>query len=90
MLVKYSDAFVFMPGGFGTLDEVFETMTLIQTRKIEAFPLVAMGSEFWAPLIDFAIKSMVREGTIKPDEVDVLRTDSPKEALEYVRSVTRS
>jgi len=87
MLVKYSRAFVFMPGGFGTLDEVFETMTLIQTNKIGAFPLVAMGTEFWQPLIDFARDSMVREGTIVAGEVDVLTTDSPSEALEYVRGV---
>ncbi|MHC4959524.1 MAG: LOG family protein [Planctomycetota bacterium] len=90
MLVKYSDAFVFMPGGFGTLDEVFETMTLIQTGKIDAFPLVAMGVDFWEPLIEFAVKSMVRERTIRADEVGVVRTDSPEEALEYVRRVTQA
>lgn len=88
MLVKYSTAFIFMPGGFGTMDEVFETMTLIQTGKIESFPLVAMGTAFWAPLIDFVRDSMLREGTIGPDEVSVLATDDPGEALAYVERVS--
>src|SRR6185312_13288512 len=53
MLVKYSYGFIAMPGGFGTLDEIFETVTLLQTRKIAGFPLVFMGSQYWDPLIDF-------------------------------------
>jgi len=88
MLVKYSTAFIFMPGGFGTMDEVFETMTLIQTKKIESFPLVAMGKEFWAPLIDFVRESMLREGTIGSNEVSVFTTDDPLEALAYVEQVS--
>ena len=88
MLVKYSTAFIFMPGGFGTMDEVFETMTLIQTKKIESFPLVAMGKEFWAPLIDFVRESMLREGTIGSNEVSVFTTDDPLEALAYVERVS--
>ena len=87
MLVKYSSGFIFMPGGYGTLDEVFETLTLIQTRKIEAFPMVAMGTEFWSPLIDFARDTMYREGTIGADEVDVFLTDSPEEAHAHVERV---
>ena len=88
MLVKYSTAFIFMPGGFGTMDEIFETMTLIQTRKIDSFPLVAMGREFWAPLIDFIRESMLREGTIGSNEVSVFTTDDPDEALAYVERVS--
>src|SRR5581483_5005060 len=61
MLVKYSTAFVVMPGGFGTMDEIFETATLIQTGKIRGFPVVLMGKEYWAPLVTL-IEEMVREG----------------------------
>ena len=63
MLVKYSYAFVAMPGGFGTLDEVFEAATLIQTGKIRDFPIVLVGREFWQPLIDFMRGRLVAEGT---------------------------
>ena len=59
MLLKYSVGFVFMPGGFGTMDEVFETATLIQTGKMSQFPMVAMGMDFWAELIDFIQKAML-------------------------------
>ncbi|MGA2259051.1 MAG: TIGR00730 family Rossman fold protein [Thermoguttaceae bacterium] len=61
MLVKYSCAFVAMPGGFGTLDEMFETLTLIQCNKIKRFPMVAMGSAFWGPIREFVSRSLVAE-----------------------------
>ncbi len=64
MLVKYSYAFVVLPGGFGTLDEIFETLTLVQTGKILELPVVVMGAEYWAEMIDFVSHTMVREGTI--------------------------
>ncbi len=86
MLVKYSYAFIAMPGGFGTLDEIFETATLIQTGKIHDFPVVLMGKEFWQPLLDFMQDRLIAQKTI--DEIDLTRliiTDSPEEA---VRSVT--
>ena len=85
MLVKYSYAFVVPPGGFGTMDEIFETATLIQTGKIHEFPIVLVGTEYWTPLLEFLRSTMVREGTI--DEHDVNRlfvTDSPAEAVEFV------
>jgi len=86
MLVKYSYAFVAMPGGFGTLDEVFETLTLIQTGKIEEFPLVLVGREYWAPLLDFMRSTLVARGTI--DEDDLARitvTDSVAEILDCIK-----
>ncbi|OHB68272.1 MAG: Rossman fold protein, TIGR00730 family [Planctomycetes bacterium RBG_13_62_9] len=82
MLVKYSRAFVVLPGGFGTLDEVFETVTLIQTNKIEHFPVILMGSEFWSCLTRFFEQSLVAERTVDPPDVQLLRiTDSPEEAV---------
>jgi len=87
MLVKYSYAFIAMPGGFGTLDEVTEAATLIQTGKISHFPLVLMGVEFWKPLLDFMRGTLVKEGTIGPDDVDFLVTDSPEEAAAHVRTI---
>lgn len=85
MLVKYSYAFVAMPGGFGTLDEVFETATLIQTGKIDEFPIVLMGEDYWRPLIKFMEDTMVRAGTIDQRDVNrLLITDSPEEAVEAI------
>ena len=90
MLVKYSSAFVFMPGGFGTLDEMFETITLIQTGKMEHFPLVAMGQDYWDELLDFVQKRMLREKTINEGEVAVFATDSPAEAVAHIDSVVKN
>jgi hypothetical protein len=85
MLVKYSYGFVVLPGGFGTLDEVFETATLIQTGKIANFPLVLMGREYWQPLFDMMRGTMVAAGTIQASDVDRLTlTDSPDEAIDLV------
>jgi hypothetical protein len=82
MLVKYSYGFVVLPGGFGTLDEIFETATLIQTGKIRDFPLVLMGRDYWQPLFDLLRGTMVEEGTIAAADVDRLTlTDSPEEAM---------
>ncbi len=82
MLVKYSYAFVALPGGFGTLDEIFETATLIQTGKILDFPLILMVQEFWQPLLEFMETRLVREGTVDPaDPKRLLVTDSPEEAV---------
>jgi len=85
MLVKYSYAFVALPGGFGTLDEIFETATLIQTGKILSFPLVVMGTDYWRPVLDFMRGRMVAEGTIAPgDLAALLVTDSIDEAAEHI------
>jgi uncharacterized protein (TIGR00730 family) len=87
MLVKYSYAFVALPGGFGTLDEIFETATLIQTGKIQDFPLVLIGRDFWRPLLEFCHDRLVREGTI--DHIDIGRflvIDSLEEAVEAIKA----
>ena len=86
MLVKYSQAFVVMPGGFGTLDEFFETLTLMQTGKVESFPVVAMGSEFWGILRNSIQETMVAEGTISASDLELINlTDSVEEAIEMIR-----
>jgi len=90
MLVKYSYAFIALPGGFGTLDEVFETVTLIQTGKIREFPLVLMGKEFWKPLLEFMSGRLVKARTI--DAVDLERiivTDSAEEAAQAITEVAK-
>ena len=87
MLVKYSEAFVVMPGGFGTLDEVFETATLIQTKKIERFPIIAMGSEFWGPFREFTTNSLLKEKTINDSDKDLFTlTDSVEDAVAAIES----
>lgn len=84
MLVKYSCAFVVMPGGFGTLDELFEAMTLIQCKKIGPFPLILVGSEFWQGLVNFA-EFMLSQAVFAMDEIGFARiTDSPLEAVELI------
>jgi uncharacterized protein (TIGR00730 family) len=81
MLVKYSYAFVALPGGFGTLDETFEIATLIQTKKVHDFPLVLMGKDFWRPLMVF-LESLVAAGTVSREDVArILVTDDPDEAV---------
>lgn len=85
MLVKYSCAFVIMPGGFGTLDEAFETATLMQTGKIEDFPIVAMGTKFWRPLSTLMEESFLAEGTISADDAELFQlTDSIDEAVAII------
>jgi uncharacterized protein (TIGR00730 family) len=88
MLVKYSYAFIALPGGFGTLDELFETLTLIQTKKLRGFPVVLMGKEFWEPLLTFMKSRLLREKTIEATDMDLfLVTDSAKEAADHVREI---
>ena len=87
MLVKYSIGFICMPGGFGTMDEIFETATLIQTGKTERFPIVMMGTEFYAPLSEFLHGPMLQEGCISEDDVPGITTDDPAEAIAYIQSL---
>jgi uncharacterized protein (TIGR00730 family) len=84
MLIKYSYAFVVLPGGLGTMDELFESLTLIQTRKIRHFPIVLMGIDYYAPMINF-LGSMVEAGTISRSDLDLLMvTDSVEEAMAHI------
>jgi uncharacterized protein (TIGR00730 family) len=85
MLVKYSSAFVVMPGGFGTLDEAFEVATLIQTGKLERFPIVGMGGDFWTQLRKFARQTMLVQGVISEDDIAFVHpVESIDEALQYI------
>lgn len=85
LLVKYSYAFVVFPGGAGTVDELFEALTLIQTGKIENFPIVVMGTEYWREMVGF-IEKMMRVGTISPKDLDLIYcTDSIEDASEHIR-----
>lgn len=85
MLVKYSYAFIALPGGFGTLDEVFEAATLIQTGKIQDFPLALVGSDYWRPLLEFLRGRLLKEGAIDAADVErIFVTDSPADAVRHV------
>ncbi len=86
MFVKYGQAFIFMPGGFGTLDELFECLTLIQTKKIEPAPIILMGTEFWKGLIDWCRETVLEsEHNINPDDLKMLPvTDDIKEVVKYI------
>lgn len=84
MLAKYSYAFIIMPGGFGTMDEFFETITLIQTKTITQFPIVIYGKEYFTPMMDF-IKLMAEKGTISKEDLDlVLLTDDIDDAMNHI------
>lgn len=85
MFVKYSQAFVCLPGGFGTLDELFEALTLVQTRKVTRFPIVLFGTEYWAGLIDWIRNSLLASGKISAPDLDLIHvTDSVEEAVRIV------
>ncbi|MDA8369576.1 MAG: TIGR00730 family Rossman fold protein [Nocardiopsaceae bacterium] len=86
MFVKYSQAFVVLPGGFGTLDELFEAITLVQTGKVTRFPVVLVGTEFWSGLHDWICKMLLAEGFISPGDPDlVYLTDDPDEVVDIIR-----
>jgi uncharacterized protein (TIGR00730 family) len=87
MFVKYSDAFVIFPGGFGTLDELFEALTLIQTRKIHNFPVVLFGTRYWRPMLDWLRGPMLKEGKIVAEDFRRLHvTDAPSEVVEIIKT----
>ena len=85
MFVKYAVAYVIFPGGFGTVDELFEALTLIQTRKIRSFPVVLVGREYWQGLIDWLKTSALTEGNISPEDLDLMHiVDEPEEVCEII------
>ena len=85
MFVKYSQGFIVMPCGFGTLDELFEAVTLIQTNKIGRFPIVLVGSEFWGGLIDWIKETMLGAGNISPKDLDLINiVETPTEAVKVI------
>ena len=88
MFVKYSEAFVIMPGGFGTLDEMFEAVTLIQTKKIRPFPVILAGeNSYWEGLLTWINDTLVARGKVRPEEVAVLRrAQDPAEVLKILKS----
>jgi uncharacterized protein (TIGR00730 family) len=88
MLVKYSYAFVVMPGGFGTLDELFEVAVLIQTGKIKDFPVVLLGGEFWGPLLEQLKQTLLGHNTVDPKDMALLQLfDSPEKAVDHIREL---
>jgi len=87
MFVKAAEGFVIFPGGFGTLDELFESLTLMQTGKIGSFPVVLFDTAYWAPMLDWIRTRMLEEGLVSPADLELVRvTDAPAEAVEFVVS----
>ena len=87
MFVKYSQGFVVMPGGFGTLDELFEAITLIQTHKIGKFPIILVGSDFWTGLMDWVKTTMLKMGNISPEDLNLIKiVDTEEEVVQIIDS----
>jgi uncharacterized protein (TIGR00730 family) len=85
MFVKYAVAYVVLPGGFGTLDELFEALTLIQTKRIKAFPVILMGHEYWKGLLDWLRKTMLHDKKISPTDLELFQIiDDPEEAVKHI------
>ncbi len=89
MFVKYSVGFVIAPGGYGTLDELFEATTLVQTRRIRPFPVILLGAAYWQGLLDWLCSVVVAQRRVSPDELAILRlADTPEEVLAHLRSAS--
>jgi len=86
MFVKYAVAYIIMPGGYGTLDELFEALTLIQTKRIRSFPVILMNSRFWEGLLDWLKSSLIKAKTISASDLEIFTTvDTPEEALSIIK-----
>lgn len=86
MFIKYAMAFICMPGGFGTLDEMFEALTLMQTRRIKPFPVILVCNEFWGPLVEWFKERLVKDGNINSDDLFLFNVlDDPDEIVSYIR-----
>ena len=88
MFLKYSRGFVVMPGGFGTLDEMFEALTLVQTRKVTSFPIVLFGTEFWTPLLGWIRETVLADGYVSEADLDLVTVTDRVD--EVIRAVTES
>jgi hypothetical protein len=85
MFVKYAQAFVVLPGGFGTLDELFEAITLVQTKKVTRFPVILMGTAYWAGLVDWIKQTLLADGKISPADLELIQmTDDVAEAVRLI------
>ncbi len=86
MFIKYAQAYIIMPGGFGTLDELFEAVTLIQTRRIKPLPVILVGTDYWSGLIDWIKEQLLDEKRISPNDIDILQViDDPEEVVKAVK-----
>src|SRR5512139_583498 len=86
MFVKYAVAYVILPGGFGTMDELFESVTLIQTHKIRPFPVILVGSDYWKGLLDWMKETVLKEGKISPSDLEILQViDDPEEIVKTIK-----
>jgi uncharacterized protein (TIGR00730 family) len=86
MFIKYSNAYLIFPGGFGTMDELFEALTLIQTKKIRNFPVVLFGAQYWRGLLAWLTTTMLNEKNISPEDLGLIHlTDSPSDAVEFIK-----
>jgi len=86
MFVKYAVAYIILPGGFGTMDELFESVTLIQTQKIKPFPVILVGSNYWKGLLDWIKEVVLKEGRISPTDLDILQLiDDPEEIVKTIK-----
>jgi uncharacterized protein (TIGR00730 family) len=89
MFVKYADGFVILPGGFGTLDELFESLTLIQVGKVRHFPIVLVGTSYWSGLLDWIRGTLLAQGAVDESDLELFKvTDDPEEVVALVRADT--
>ena len=90
MFVKYAQGFVVFPGGYGTMDELFEALTLVQTRKVTVFPVVLVGAAFWGPLVDWLRNTVAASGRVNEQDLELFTVvDSPQEALDVIKEADR-
>lgn len=88
MFIKYSMAYLAMPGGFGTLDELFEVLTLIQTRRVKPFPVILVGSDYWGGLMEWVKKQLLEDQRISPEDLEIIQIlDDPEEIVDAVKKV---
>ena len=86
MFIKYAVAYVILPGGFGTMDELFESITLIQTHKIKPFPVILFGSKYWMGLFDWIKEVVLKEGNISPSDLEIFQlVDEPEEIIKIIK-----